>query len=702
MKDKSNNSNQDEIEKIIDSQSRENLSEWMMRSFDNIVLDKSDLDGKSCLAKLCFDDERTVSVQLKYLFESLDINRQQKFNDAITLATYKWTPAYGASIIQDLAFLSAYTRATGAIGHLIKFIQEGWLIKLGEEYQETFSIILAVLTGFAPSNDIKFLLENLWEDQVLHPTYTAQIFMGLCKCEPSKYYKYLPRFLDIHKKYPGLFKMNFLIPRFAQIVPLSSRNDTFRLLDLDSQVTLDKLFDVYSKQSVVEGTSDIFDIYKAIEQIEGTRNLLREIIDESFIKQNKPIDNNNEVIQTVLRSVCSISKSQMTALFLFSKNGDLYLNSLQGTDLNGEPIVHQDWFGSEIYPVFNNNEIDGNNFVIKAAIPTSSGFGKTTHWLSEGDLPIESKKRYISLLGVFESAIAVPLNGAHKTFGILVVINKVYSETLKPVINCVFSRSESKWLSQSMAPFVARRISDLRKNKQKSIITFLEDLLQKSSAEDPRNIETACQSIVDRLISDNTAFNVCILRKKVGDKLTVIASSPKNDCKLVSWDKRSNEPIEEDDNDKRIFENQEPEFIEISNDNIYKFTPNEKWVIHNNFKSFARFPLIARGKVIGTLSFYVSYDYNFHASCKKFLSTIATLMALFLVGGEEYEIMMLIHDELEKKKEDYGLHDSGVERYRKEDPLVKIGKMLEKVLAVKETNSIFLGAEGNANITSND
>ena len=353
------------------------------------------------------------------------------------------------------------------------------------------------------------------------------------------------------------------------------------------------------------------------------------------------LDNKDDIIDKALRIVCERLNSQTAAIFLlsFSKDGYLHRQKILGVDAEGHEIDDK-WFEGEKYK-------PGECFTGQAAILHKDGFGKphSANDLSEIPLDTKSKKKYSEKLGGINAAIAVPLDGLHKTYGVLEVINKVDPVTKRPIKNTGFSQEEIHWLS-TIGSSIASAISNLRKKLQVKLLGDLSDALV-GSCSNPSDIQNAYRTVVERLISENTAFEVCILRvKNENDSLKV---EDKARVDRVTWDERLDEIR---GNESSFVENavrtKRPVIVTgIGKHNIQKFK-NQNWIERNKFKSFGCFPLIYKAEVVGTLSLYTSYEYDFHPGCQEFLQRVASLTAAFIGRVKELKAVRAV-----QKLDDY-------------------------------------------------
>lgn len=337
--------------------------------------------------------------------------------------------------------------------------------------------------------------------------------------------------------------------------------------------------------------------------------------------------NREEAIRSALQEVQAKLNAQTVAIFLFRKDGRLHRERILGTDRHGEPIDNR-WFRSESY------SIEQRSFTGQAAIAQADGYGKPqwTNCLGDEDLDGRSKQEYLEKLGELDCAIAVPLNGQTRTYGVIEVINKVDPETKKKHSYGSFDKDEIAWL-WAIGSAVANVLSNIRRERQGALYADLADLLVKKSFVDP---QASYQAVAERLCSDFTAFEVCILRLKTeADTLNIIA---KAGAPRINWQYR-------DDGARKIrdgliwkaIQSGKPEIVAQIDERIDEFK-NKTWIEKNQLKSFAVFPLCSDDNIVGTLSVYTGYEYDFHDSCQKFLGRVASLVAAFIQRVEDRKL----------------------------------------------------------------
>jgi hypothetical protein len=98
-------------------------------------------------------------------------------------------------------------------------------------YKETLQVLLGVVQGFAPYEGVKIVFERLYFSESFDYRFAAQLFLGLCECSPEQYPRYLPRFLDLQKKYPAYYALEFVVSEMERIVTLARTAANLRWLE---------------------------------------------------------------------------------------------------------------------------------------------------------------------------------------------------------------------------------------------------------------------------------------------------------------------------------------------------------------------------------------------------------------------------------------------------------------------------------------
>jgi hypothetical protein len=633
------------LKELIDTRKTDALGKWF-------------LDGltKGDLSPLKFSDYPSIEVQLKDAYGKLEQSDQGKLSNAVVNAISRWNPDIDSiNSLLTLATLSSYIREVEVIDYLRIIIEDRWLReKFKDKYHEILSILIAILSGFAPSEKVKRIFENLFFKDEANDDFMAHLFLGLCKCRPENFTQYVPRFLQVYRRSQRqnkqLFEMNFVVREFVRIVSKSTIFNSFCSLHESDQSNLSELLAEYTSDASYRSlpilcvpTLSPFDL---AEEVASFRGKLMKCSHEEDGDTEQIYDRNAlfEFITDVLRSKLHF---QLIAVYLFSKRGKLYRAWLDGTGLDGNPVDHARWFVDESY--------DSNDdfFIARSAYQmNSNGFG-TSHLIEKFDsveVPQKFYSEYREKFGDLFCGMSFPLNGRNRTYGVVSVVNKIDIQTKKTISLYSFSRGdEYGWLANMRQP-IAEAISDLRLNRQNNLRKELRNYLENSSCENDEKKQEVYNKIVERLTNKYTSFIACILRVKNTDsgKLVVVAKQGRDDVSVndrveedIVFD--DVETINDDNNLSKISDglpqwsskSKKPIMLIIDDNTISKFSSKQDWVKKHRLKSYACFPLISRGKIVGALSLYSGFEYQYYKGCIDFLEEICEIVAAFVRRSNE-------------------------------------------------------------------
>ena len=396
------------------------------------------------------------------------------------------------------------------------------------------------------------------------------------------------------------------------------------------------------RNSILERDSNIRDsnIEELKKKIEESRDPLefREI-NVSLIRASK-----QEIIQNALKIVCDRLNAQTAAIFLISKDGILERVGIYGLDESGNNLDNN-WFSEESYEV-------GKSFTGKAAQPQgNSRYGEIqfTHNLTSEQLNSSSLTKYLEKLGNLRCAIAIPLNGRNKTYGVIRVINKIdkATSTNKIILSKAPFYTDDVRLMLFLTAYIANALSNFRRDVQVQIFKYLSRLLIQPVDHQGNSLKNTYQQVVDLLVQNpETAFKAGILR--------VLNDTTKTlDVQAVSLapgvtDNRDNSSRKASDDGFFwwIAENRKRLILQkIQEDRITQFK-NRDWIEANNFQSLGCFPLIAKDEIVGTLSLYTGYNYEFYPDSVDFLQGAADLIASFVLNVKLEEQKRTLQDTL--------------------------------------------------------
>jgi signal transduction histidine kinase len=325
-----------------------------------------------------------------------------------------------------------------------------------------------------------------------------------------------------------------------------------------------------------------------------------------------------EVVKVALKQVRNRLNSQVASVFLFNKNGVLARAGIDGVDKNNDQ-VENDSFADEQYE-------PGQSFSGQPVPPVGKlGYGTpcySDNLLDEYPDIRERKKEYLDKLGSLKSGISVPLNGFHRTFGTLEIINKNDGDGNNFVDNDVYSLT-------LIATFVSRQFSHIKRNNRESVHKEItEGLFRVTYSRKKINLDEITSSLVNSLISETMPYKVCIIRKI--DENGVFKDIVKKGTEDINWDNRNPNSLcigeseivaQVCDKEKAFYATDLTEAI--NQENFH----NPTWIKENKLESIAILPLSANGKTLGTISVYTGYKRNFSEGNKRFLGNIASVLA---------------------------------------------------------------------------
>lgn len=309
-------------------------------------------------------------------------------------------------------------------------------------------------------------------------------------------------------------------------------------------------------------------------------------------------------------------KVQVSSLFLLLKNREIERVSIQGKDIQGLPI-DKSWLEEngkrEHYEPgvsFSGKVLDPEKDSVYGKPILSNNIKKDYH-------PLKYCDRYEEKIGPLRNGISVPLNGTHRTFGTIEIINKVDGD---------FTQKDLCWLT-IVGAHVSATISRLRKNKEEEVIKYLISILA-SNQYASKSIDKISQTVADLLVGEDLMpYKFCTFRfiDNEGEGLLAIATSSHLDTISVQNKKHSNRRINQGLVGK-VYRTKEPIEINKISENVKLFV-SRKWIMDSNLKSFFCYPLIYQGQAIGTMSIFTGYEHELHDQDRKFLQEVSLLVA---------------------------------------------------------------------------
>jgi GAF domain-containing protein len=371
----------------------------------------------------------------------------------------------------------------------------------------------------------------------------------------------------------------------------------------------------------------------------GENNLESRALNPSIISKSK-----QEIVDNALKIVGDNLHSQTAAIFQVSKNGVLERVGIYGFEKNGEPL-DKDWYCEEKYNI-GDDSFTGK--VIESHTEDSS-FGEIQYApkINDDDFTLEFKEKYLQKFGLLQSAIAIPLNGRNRTCGVLRVVNKVDKTKSCLEGNC-FSDNDVN-LSLFLATNISNALSNFRREMQTKMLMYLSYLLNQPQSS--KELSNVYQQVLDLLVHNpETSFKACVLRlEDDSSKLLVVEGTS---FVYGVTENRDNKPRQQNNEEflwitvegkqRLIIQDLQSVIQELREKNQPTKFHNEDWILANQFKSVACFPLLAKGKMLGTLSVYTGYEYD--PDSIDFLQSVTDLLCSFIFTVKLEKQKFIIQD----------------------------------------------------------
>jgi signal transduction histidine kinase len=276
------------------------------------------------------------------------------------------------------------------------------------------------------------------------------------------------------------------------------------------------------------------------------------------------------------------------------------------------------WFSEERYVV-------GQSFTGRVLCrPPDSTFGQP-YWSAcladDQGLDVDSHTRYESKLGPLWCAVVVPLNGSHRTFGAVEVINKLDADG-RTSSTAFFDWNDIYWLSTASIA-ISSSISHLRRQDELALLIEISHEITKTLTEQD-DATAIYERIATALVGPLTSYKACLIRiPESPETLKVVARAGDG----IAWDERSDDLISLKGRRMAgvVFATGQPEIVSRIADREEAFH-NIAWIKRNGLQAYACFPLKIKGDIVGTLSLYIGYEYDFDSDEVRFLTSIASLV----------------------------------------------------------------------------
>ena len=263
-----------------------------------------------------------------------------------------------------------------------------------------------------------------------------------------------------------------------------------------------------------------------------------------------------------------------------------------------------------------------------AAVPdigAHRGLAVVCNHVNDCPLVIEAhRQRYRQILpsGQVQHLIAVPLDDAYRTFGVLRVLNKM---TPEGALDASGFSDDDRDLLSTIASQVATAISNLRQTQRLTSIFEVNELI--SQTFDRVQIGSR---IADIMTGPAVGYSQCTLHLLEGNKLTLIPTHGRQagnraaleiglDEGVVGWVAR----------EKRY------RYVpDIAQDADFK---HKNWAARHGLVSMLCVPLLTGSEVFGALAVYTAYRYQFNDDEIRALHTFATQAAIALANARKQQ-----------------------------------------------------------------
>ncbi|MBK7199964.1 GAF domain-containing protein [Candidatus Amarolinea dominans] len=272
---------------------------------------------------------------------------------------------------------------------------------------------------------------------------------------------------------------------------------------------------------------------------------------------------------------------------------------------------------------------DPRDLTAEANQERGTRFGQAVACNQVNDCPLvieAHRRRYRDILrsGQAQHLIAVPLDDAYHTFGVLRVLNKLTPEGA--LDQAGFSDDDRDLLS-TIASQVATAISNLRQTQRLTSIFEVNELLSRTPDR---------QQIGDRIAQIMTgpalSYSDCTLHLLEGDRLILIprTGEPASGAALeiglhegvMGWVAR---------------EKRHRYVLDIAQDPDFK---HKDWASQQGLVSMLCVPLLTGDRVFGTLAVYTTYEHEFNDDEVRGLHTFATQAAIAFASAQRQQQLL--------------------------------------------------------------
>jgi hypothetical protein len=214
------------------------------------TLSESDLRAliRSALAgadtPLSLTEEVSRALQLTLVFRASDPIVRERFRRAVVSCAGEWRrPNDSLGTLQDIAFVAYDIGASEIVPILRVAIERGDIVHHDQQYAaHVLARLITVIGGFGPLPAAENALERFFWDPQISPRHSGQLFLALCRCQPSHYWRYLPKLIDAREADEGLYDLRTLLTQLLEVVGLHTLREGLEQLSASHASSLAKLY----------------------------------------------------------------------------------------------------------------------------------------------------------------------------------------------------------------------------------------------------------------------------------------------------------------------------------------------------------------------------------------------------------------------------------------------------------------------------
>ena len=173
-------------------------------------------------------------VAVQAIFDAEQPERREVIKRGTVLALQDWRArAHGFEAVSNLARVAALLRASSAVGVLGSIIEREFDQDWSDAQSKALSAVIATLHGFAPALGVEPALRRAFYHHRCDPRLSAQLFIGLARCNPDDYPLHAARFLALRERVASRFM--HIGPALLRAITPATLIERFSSLSTDEQ-----------------------------------------------------------------------------------------------------------------------------------------------------------------------------------------------------------------------------------------------------------------------------------------------------------------------------------------------------------------------------------------------------------------------------------------------------------------------------------